>query len=888
MEDRVTSDYGNTECNGEDIENEMEKASAEVIEDNIDNQTDEIRNAEEHLEDPKPGMVFDSVDEVMKFYTRYAKEKGFAVCKRTSSKGNDGEMRYATITCNRSGKQKIRSSNLVKLQPQLKTNCKARVTANLCTSGKWRLNFVNLDHNHGLSPGKTRFFKCNRILQPHVKRRLELNDIAGIKMNQNFNSFVVEGGGHEKLTFLEKDARNYLNGIRRLQLKGGDAIAMQNYFLKMQSDNSNFFSMIDLNEEGRLRNVFWADARSRAAWREFGDVVTFDMTYLVNKYDMPFAPFVGVNHHGQSILLGCGLISSEDTESFTWLFQSWLTCMFESPPSAIITDQDRAMQKAIAKVFPNARHRWCLWHIMKKVPEKLRKYKKYEPIKFEMQNVVYDSLTTEEFEKRWDRFIEMFELQSNEWLLGLYEERHRWVPAFVKDIFWAGMSTTQRSESMHAFFDGYINSKTTLKQLVEQYENALAKKVENENLEEFNSFSSCIPCISHYEIEKQFQSAYTRAKFKESQREILGKIYCDLTTCKEDGGISEYTIDEYVKVGESHQRATFIVVFKDDTKEVNCNCRLFEFGGILCKHQITVFMHRKIDQVPEKYILRRWDKNVKRNHMKVRISYANCFTKPEAHRFNKICNAFYEVADLRAETDDKCDKMIERIQQLKWEFTEVGDVYGSNKPRSTSIHNGFPSCGDGIIIPKENRAILDPLALRQKGRPPLKRKQSIVEKAVKKKKERNKKQKTTTCNEGNVVKDFEETENVHVTTSTTGFGVTRTQEGFILDETEMQRSQYIGGESYAFNRGSLMWPNMSAYPNFSGIHPYYGHPNMLLGGRYPFQSSTGGQGFDTNSIFFNGSESQSNIHPPWRACYDLAPTSMPSPEEDKVEEGPKI
>ncbi|KAL7197711.1 hypothetical protein ACSBR2_020269 [Camellia fascicularis] len=153
MEDKVTSDYSNTECNGEDIENEIEKASAEVIEDNIDNQTDEIRNAEEHLEDPKLGMVFASIDEVMKFYTRYAKEKGFAVCKRTSSKGNDGEMRYTTITCNNDGKQKIRSSNL--------TNCKARVTANLCTSGKWRLNSVKLDQNHGLSPGKTQFFKCN-------------------------------------------------------------------------------------------------------------------------------------------------------------------------------------------------------------------------------------------------------------------------------------------------------------------------------------------------------------------------------------------------------------------------------------------------------------------------------------------------------------------------------------------------------------------------------------------------------------------------------------------------------------------------------------------------------------------------------------------------------
>lgn len=39
-------------------------------------------------------------------------------------------------------------------------------------------------------------------------------------------------------------------------------------------------------------------------YESFGDVVTFDTTYLPNKYGMPFARFVGVNHHGQSILLG--------------------------------------------------------------------------------------------------------------------------------------------------------------------------------------------------------------------------------------------------------------------------------------------------------------------------------------------------------------------------------------------------------------------------------------------------------------------------------------------------------------------------------------------------------------------------------------------------------
>ena len=71
--------------------------------------------------------------------------------------------------------------------------------------------------------------------------------------------------------------------------------------------------------------------------------MTFDTTYLTNRYDMPFAPFVGVNHHGQSILFGCGLISNEDTKTFVWLFEAWLNCMSSNPPNAIITDQDRAM-----------------------------------------------------------------------------------------------------------------------------------------------------------------------------------------------------------------------------------------------------------------------------------------------------------------------------------------------------------------------------------------------------------------------------------------------------------------------------------------------------------------------------------------------------------------
>lgn len=49
-------------------------------------------------------------------------------------------------------------------------------------------------------------------------------------------------------------------------------------------------------------------------------------------------------------------------------------CIDGKTPNAIITDQDKGMQKAIKIIFLNARHKWCLRHIMKKMLEKLKGY----------------------------------------------------------------------------------------------------------------------------------------------------------------------------------------------------------------------------------------------------------------------------------------------------------------------------------------------------------------------------------------------------------------------------------------------------------------------------------------------------------------------------------
>ena len=69
-----------------------------------------------------------------------------------------------------------------------------------------------------------------------------------------------------------------------------------------------------------MENIYWVDGAARRAYRLYNDCLSFDTTYLTNIYRMPWAPFIGINSHGQSIQFGCGFLRNEVTDSFVWLF----------------------------------------------------------------------------------------------------------------------------------------------------------------------------------------------------------------------------------------------------------------------------------------------------------------------------------------------------------------------------------------------------------------------------------------------------------------------------------------------------------------------------------------------------------------------------------------
>ncbi|XP_062164654.1 protein FAR1-RELATED SEQUENCE 5-like [Alnus glutinosa] len=630
---------------------------------------------DEKVEEPKESMTFSSLDEVCSYYRKYAKSAGFGIAQRSSRK-KKGRKGYVMLICTRGGAERPKTSDCAKPIPvSNKTGCGARICANLCDDGTWFLSKVELMHNHSLSPSKVRFFRSNKKISDAAKRRLELNDRARIRLCKNFNSLVVESGGFENLSFGERDCRNYINKARELNLGKGGAQALCDYFRRMQKQNSGFYYVIDVDDDCRLRNVFWADARSRAAYDFFGDVITFDTTYLTNKYDMPFAPFVGVNHHGQSILLGAGLISREDTDTFVWLFKCWLECMNGQAPKAIMTDQDRAMKNAIAIAFPESRHRYY--------------------------------------------FLEKYNLHDNAWLNELYMDQTFWVPAYMKDTFWAGMSTTQRSESMNAFFDGYVHSRTTLKEFVDEYDNALRRMVESEARADFDSFNRTILCISALQLEKQFQVVYTNAKFKEVHEQFVKMMSCNNALLKSEGAISTIEVVEYVAVGDHLIEKTFLVYFNENELEVKCTCALFEVKGILCRHSLSVLRTKKVTTLPQRYVLDRWMKDIKREYSKVTSSYDAISDNPHAQIHDKVRNNLEELLSLTSvNTEKRCMELMEKIDQLKelW--------------RCENQSFGIPA----TVASSSCKKVFSPVKIDCKGRPRTKRKVSVIETVVKKSK----------------------------------------------------------------------------------------------------------------------------------------------------------
>ncbi|KAI8563743.1 hypothetical protein RHMOL_Rhmol03G0132600 [Rhododendron molle] len=318
---------------------------------------------------PKIKQEFVSLDAIYEFYNNYGKESGFGTREWSSRKNGDKVVVRKEYVCCKQGhwvsKKLVQIAGTSKRRRGIiREGCGAKLAVVRSKSGdKYVVTKFVEAHNHSLaSPGRTHLLPSHRKVTSAKRALAEQLSQANVPTCQQMSIFEVQAGGLKNVGFGLQDLYNSQRDIRTMLL-GQDADMLYEYFQIQQQKNPGFMFSMEKDDEMRLKHCFWADARARKSYQYFGDVVVFDTTYNTNRYRMIFAPILGVNHHRQTTLFGCGLLSDESSESFEWLFKEWLKAMPGGPPKMIITDQDPAMTKAFANVLPNTHHRYCIWHI---------------------------------------------------------------------------------------------------------------------------------------------------------------------------------------------------------------------------------------------------------------------------------------------------------------------------------------------------------------------------------------------------------------------------------------------------------------------------------------------------------------------------------------------
>ncbi|XP_008786389.2 protein FAR1-RELATED SEQUENCE 5-like [Phoenix dactylifera] len=557
--------------------------------------------------EPKVGMLFDSDEQAYQFYNEYARRIGFSIRKQNMTRSKSGEIKLRRFVCYKEGYYKGSpfDKDAKFLRTDVRTGCNAHIGIKRLKNGKFCVHRFQPEHNHKLaSSKKVHLLRSQREWNDSQRSRAHATT-AGVNSKSTSDLLFNTSEGHKMLPCTPSGFQNYLHGLRQHEMKLGDAGAITHYLQKKAAEDQQFYSAIQLDMKDQITNVFWTDARSKIDYEHFGDVVCFDTSYKINDYGRPFAQFTGVNNHKQIVIFGAALLYDDTMETFRWLFTAFQEAMNGQAPRVILTDEDAAFIKAIQEVWPNTTYRLCVWLVYQNAVKNLNHIFQSSPsFETDFSRCVYDCEYEDEFISAWQKMLEEYNLTENAWLSKMYEDRKKWAVVYGREIFCADMKSTQRTEHINGVIKTCLNPDKDLLSFFKRYERLVEDRHYNELEADFHAIQST-PEVPLSRLLKQAASIYTPKIYEMFMKEFQLYVDCVIKNCGDEGTASVYEVTNVEK-----QRTTYVRYdLSNDT--VSCSCKKFEFVGILCSHALKVLDHKNIKEIPEKYILKRWRKDVK-------------------------------------------------------------------------------------------------------------------------------------------------------------------------------------------------------------------------------------------------------------------------------------
>ncbi|XP_057779873.1 protein FAR1-RELATED SEQUENCE 5-like [Salvia miltiorrhiza] len=626
------------------------------------------------------GCAIDTLDEVFVLYATYARMIGFSA--RVGSNGYFNDRKTVSskayhCSCEGHPDKKASTSRIAAFKKHsYRSNCKARLRVSRAdVDSPWVVTVFFKEHNHELAhPSESYLLRSARKIEHSQKTLLMAMKSSGIGVSRAYRFLEKEAGNRENIGFTRKDVYNELNRESAAMAKStnGDVNKLMEYLTEKGLGDPAFYWKVKVSDDGRLQNLFFRDSRCLVDYQHFGDVISVDATYKTNKYDLICVPIVGINHHRMNVMFGIAFLCNEKTESYEWLFATFLESMYNKEPSIIFSDQDQALMNGVDVTFRDAKHRLCQWHINKNAGKQFGRLNHDKHFKSLWYRCMNGCENDEEFESSWTTMMEDFNLVGNRWFSGMYKLKKRWSSAFTRDRFTGGLHATSRSEATNKVLKELCRSTTSVHEFVVGFE----RLQRNWRTQEFEEDALCrgMPgmFIQNAKILFQIGEVCTRNIFKLFEYEALYSV--SLKVSQEPIDLNDELL-EFKVCSSTAFKGYRVVNFNQTTKMGSCSCCMWETEGIICRHLFRVYFNMNLDKVPDQMLLTRWRRVSKERVPLSKRSIDCCGPNKFTHMVFVNHNA-HRVYDLLTECkeDKACrDIITERISSM------IAEVKGMRK-----------------------------------------------------------------------------------------------------------------------------------------------------------------------------------------------------------------
>jgi|GEM_PF-6522710 len=462
-----------------------------------------------------------------------------------------------------------------------------------------------LRHNHELKDGKkfSRYSSKADLsecmmeyisnMAPTLKRKSDLSKVLNSEFGSNFHK-----NQSYYLLIKQKESRY---GLRTEDAK--------NLIEDLQARENIFFDYM-LDSESHLSHFIYSSPEMLNRLRIYSDVLIFDVTHQISRYELNMPLLVGLNNEGRTVIFFYGLLHSQDLDSLDWFFGRIKDVMAKlkiQEPKVVFSDDGTSVTPNIAKHFCNSENLICSWHASQNFSRNIknkefRKAAKYLPFSKDLEEV--NEIITQIKSKDYPE-------EDLQYFAKKIDSIELWSSAFHREHLTLGIDTTSRVESLNGVFKKQLEKTTSLRELQEYVEHKFIDPLPKAGPNNLKNKKFYV-----YPLKMEVLAAYC-SKYA---TQILEDLYFSAIFGHQ---VYPGLTNKSWKVTPRKTTDSFVV--KKLKGILDCNCSKNYHLGLPCIHVLAVWDSLDSEDLDCLYILERWKNNCEDGKEPINLKSICCF-----------------------------------------------------------------------------------------------------------------------------------------------------------------------------------------------------------------------------------------------------------------------